>query len=385
MPAAPPYGVLLVSGGMTHQENYGPGFSADPRARIVAVSDVDGVSGRRKELNREFAAQMGVPVIDSLDEALARDDVHLVSVCAAFEPRARAAAKCAAAGKHVYLDKPLATNMPDAERLVEAVRRAGVHNQMFTQIGQPYAQKAMRIVRGGTLGELRAIHCDLMFAKGYPGGAPLGPARKEHYPPRQFTFPDAKREVWTTAVYSLTLIRWLASGRNFRSVYAATANYFFEEHHRHDVEDWGMLSVTLDGGLTATISAGRIGWQSHRGSGPNYLRLFGTKGSVMIDNHAPRFEIASDRLEWSPPARDPFDPMGFWKSTQDRGGVKPRPDWHAPGTIEPLSDQAMFLDAIEQEREAEVTVVDGAAATEVMLGAYQSAATGKRVELPLAR
>ena len=33
MPAAPPYGVLLVSGGMTHQENYGPGFAADPRAR----------------------------------------------------------------------------------------------------------------------------------------------------------------------------------------------------------------------------------------------------------------------------------------------------------------------------------------------------------------
>ena len=291
---APPYGVLLVSGGMTHQENYGPGFAADPRARIVAVTDVEGVSDRRKELNREFAAQMGVPVIASLDQALAREDVHLVSVCAAFEPRARTAAKCAEAGKHVYLDKPLATNMPDADHLVEAVRRAGVRNQMFTQIGQPYAQKAMRVVRGGKLGELRAIHCDLMFAKGYPGGAPLGQPRKEHYPPRQFTFPDAKREVWTTAVYSLTLIRWLAGDRNFRSVYAATANYFFAEHHRHDIEDWGMLSVTLDGGLTATLTAGRIGWQSHRGSGPNYLRLFGTKGSVMIDNHAPRGQILID-------------------------------------------------------------------------------------------
>lgn len=385
MPAAPPYGVLLVSGGMTHQENYGTGFAADSRARIVAVSEVDGASDRRKELNRAFAAELGVPVIDSIDEALARDDVHIVSVCAAFEPRARVAAKCAQAGKHVYVDKPLATNMPDAERLVEAVRRAGVRSQMFTQVGQPYAQKAMRIVRTGKLGELQAIHCDLMFAKGYPGGAPLGQPRKEQYPPRQFTFPDAKREVWTTAVYSLTLIRWLAGGRNFRSVYAATANYFFAEHHSHDIEDWGMLSVTLDGGLTATLTAGRIGWQSHRGSGPNYLRLFGTRGSVMIDGHQPRFEIASDRLDWTPPVRDPLDPMGFWRSTQVRAGARPNPEWFVPRTIEPLSDQAMFLDAIEQGREAEVTVADGAAATEVMLGAYQSAATGKVVELPLAR
>ena len=385
MPALPPYGVLLVSGGMTHQENYGPGFAADPRARIIAVTDVDGVSERRKELNREFANQLSVPVIDSLDDALAREDVHVVSVCAAFEPRARAAAACAKAGKHVYLDKPLATNMADADRLVEAVSRAAVRSQMFTQIGQPYAQKAKRIAGAGVLGELRAIHCDLMFAKGHPGGAPLGQPRKEHYPPRQFTFPDAKREIWTVAVYSLTLIRWLTGGRKFRSVYAATANYFFEEHYRHDVEDFGMLSVRLDGGLTATITAGRIGWQSHRGSGPNYLRLFGTKGSVMIDSHEPRFEIASDQLDWLPPARDPLDPMGFWKSTQDRAGAKPNPEWHVPRTIEPLSDQAMFLDAIEQGKEAEVTVADGAAATEAMLGAYQSAATGKVVELPLPR
>ncbi len=45
------------------------------------------------------------------------------------------------------------------------------------------------------------------------------------------------------------------------------------------------MAVTLYGGITATITAGRIGWQSHRSSGPNFTRLFGTKGSVLIDGH----------------------------------------------------------------------------------------------------
>ena len=44
----------------------------------------------------------------------------------------------------------------------------------------------------------------------------------------------------------------------------------------------------------------------------------------------------------------------------------------------------MFLDSIEQGKESEVTVADGATATEAMLAAYQSAATGEVVSLPLA-
>ncbi len=383
MPPTPPFGVLLVAGSKTHQENYGPGFAADPRARIIAVTDEPGIDSRRAELNRRFAAEMGVPLVPDLDEALARDDVNVVSVCAKFESRARVAARCAAAGKHVYLDKPLATTVEDAAFLVEAVRQAGVRSQMVTHLGAPYAQRAKRVVDAGRLGDLEAIHCDLMFAKGYPGGVPLGKPRQERFPPARFTFPDVKRELWTTAVYSLTLIRWLAGGREFRSVYATTANYFFAEHYRQDVEDFAALAVTLEGGLTATLTAGRIGWQSHPSSGPNFVRLVGSKGGVLLDAHQPRFEIASDQSAWTPPPRDPDDPMGFWKSTQDKAGIRPKPGWYVPETLPARSDQAMFLDAIEQGREAEVTAADGAKATEAMLAAYQSAATGQVVGLPL--
>ena len=374
------YGVLLVSGGMTHQENYGPGFAADPRARVVAVADDPDVDARRVRLNQLLADNMGVPYIPNLDDALGRSDVHAASICSEFERRSQVAVRCAEAGKHLYLDKPMATTREGAESLVDAVEKANVRSQMFTQIGQPYAQRARRIVDSGKLGELQAIHCDLMFAKGHPGTADLTKPRRERYPPARFTFPDAKREIWTTAVYSLALIRWLTR-RDFTSVFATTANYFFEEHQGHDIEDFGALLLTLDGGLTATLTAARIGWRSHRGSGPNLTRLYGTQGGAMIDGHAPRFVLASGSDDWATPRRDPTDPMGFWRSTGQRANIPPKPDWLEPAFTAPISDQAMFLDAIEQGTDAEVTAQDGAAATDALLGAYESAATGNIVQL----
>ena len=383
MPPTPPFGVLLITGAMTHQEDYGRGFQDDPRAQVVGLTDEANINERRARLNRELADAMGIPLLPNLNEALARSDVHLVSVCSEFERRTRVSTLCANAGKHVYVDKPMATLLADATELAETVRRKGLRGQMFTQVGAPYAQRLKGIVESGVLGDIRAIHCDLMFSKGYAGGVPVGQPRKEHYPPRQFTFPDAKREIWTTAVYSLTLIRWLLGGPSFQSVYATSANYFFEEHHRRDVEDFGALAVKLDDGVTATMSAGRIGWRSHSASGPNFTRLIGTKGSVLIDANTPRAEISADVDVWAPPPEDPADPMGFWSSTMERTRARPKPSWFVTPTIPARSDQAMFLDCIEQGKEAQVTISDAAQASEAMLAAYKSAATGKVVALPL--
>jgi predicted dehydrogenase len=73
--------------------------------------------------------------------------------------------------------------------------------------------------------------------------------------------------------------------------------------------------------------------------------------------------------------------MGFWRSTQVRAAIPPKPNAHGPAFEPSLSDQAMFLDSIERGEQAQVSASDGAAATDALLGAYESAATGKLVEL----
>src|SRR5437016_48097 len=94
-----PYGILVVTGSHTHQENYAAAFGADKRCKIVAVADEPDVDRRRRELNERLADVLGVPYIPDLAKALALPDVHIVSICAPPERRGRIAVRCAEAGK----------------------------------------------------------------------------------------------------------------------------------------------------------------------------------------------------------------------------------------------------------------------------------------------
>jgi len=373
-------GVLLVAGGRTHQENFAPLFAADPRCRLIGVTDESDVPPERARWNGRFAGELGLPVLADFDQALARPDVHVASICVEPERRGRVAARAARAGKHLFLDKPLAASVEDARNIVAAVAQAGVRSHMDTLVRTPLADQARRALASGRLGELRAIHCDLLFAKGRAGTAPPGRPRREHFPPRSFTFVDSKREMYTTGVYSLALISWLTR-RPPRRVWAVTANYFFAEHARHDVEDFGLIALTLEGGVTATLTAGRIGWSSDPLAGPNRLLLVGSRASLLLDAYRPRLEIYADEPPWTPPAINPGDPMGFWKSGQMEVNTKPKQSWIVPPSPELPTEAGYFLNCIEGNRESDMPAARAAEGIEVLMAAYRSAATGQVVEL----
>lgn len=380
MQIRPPFGLLLISGAQTHQENYAQMFAADERCRLIGLVDESDVPKRRRELNSQLADELGIPVFDDLDAALRRDDVQLASVCAEPERRGRLAARCALAGKHVYIDKPLAASTEDARAIVDAVETAGVRSQMFSLVRSSAAQRARDVLRDGRLGELAGLHCELMFAKGQGGTADLSLSRHEKAVAERFTFVDSKRELYCVGLYPLVLFQWL-TGSRMNSVYATTSNYFFAEHQRNDVEDFACLLMELEGGVQATIAVGRTGWSSHRGSGIHQVHLVGTDDSITIDAFRPRLEIAGNEPAWTPPEHPhPEDPMGFWSSTQRASGVQPKTDWWP---VEPAaqSDQSFFLDCIEHDQESDVPASLGAHAVEVILAGYRSAAAGQTVAL----
>ncbi|MBM3957725.1 MAG: Gfo/Idh/MocA family oxidoreductase, partial [Gemmatimonadetes bacterium] len=219
------YGVLLIGGNRTHQEGYGRAFAADARCNVVAVADERDIPDYRGGLNRLLASELGVPYIDDLEAALARADVHIVSMCADVERRGRVGVRCAQAGKHVYLDKPLAGSLEDAEAIADAVEKAGVRSQMFTQTSWPWAQAAKAAVDRGAVGRLLAVNADMLMAKGRPGTAPAGLVRKERPTVERYTFVEAKRELFDMGVYSVSLVHWL-TGQRVKTVYGTTGNYF---------------------------------------------------------------------------------------------------------------------------------------------------------------
>ncbi len=377
-----PYGVLLVSGAHTHQEDYAEAFAADPRCRLIAVTDEPDVDTRRHELNHQLARTWNLPYVPDLEQALCRSDVQIASICAPPERRARIAVRCAQAGKHLYLDKPLAPSLQDVRAMVAAVKdcQRPVRTHMFSFLPAPWASRAKRLLQSGWLGELRAIHADVFFAKGHAGTVTKPSVRREEYPPQRHQLTQAKRELDNIGVYPITMIHWL-TGSPFASVRAATANFFFAEHERNDVEDFGLILATLSDDTPVTIAAGRIGWSAHPAGGVHRYILVGSRRTAVIDANRPRLEVYADAPPWTSPPPHPEDPMAFWTSTQREMGGRPKNAWLPLEAS--FSDVRYFLDCLDAGRESEMSIGPAAHATEVLLAGYLSASTGQVVQFPL--
>jgi predicted dehydrogenase len=111
----------------------GTGFWADKiHAATLAehpTAELVGVWGRDLTKAKAVGAQYDVPGFGDLDELLSRVDA--VSVAVPPDVQVGLAVRAAEAGKHLLLEKPIALNLADADRLVGAVREAGVASVVF--------------------------------------------------------------------------------------------------------------------------------------------------------------------------------------------------------------------------------------------------------------
>ena len=380
---SPVYGVLLIGGRRTHLEGYALQFRDDPRCRLIAVADESDVAETRANLNRLLANDLGLPYIPALQEALALDGIDIVCICPEVERRGHIAAQCAKAGKHLYLDKPLAATLDDAQAILEAVESSGVTAQMFTNIHSPWAQAAKQAVDQGMVGDLIAVHADCLFAKGPAGTVPEGFVRQESEGLQRYTFVEAKSELFDIGVYSLALVHWL-TGRQAIQVSGITGNYFFKEHVACGIEDFGALALTLEGGITATVTGGRIGWMSHPAKGPQRAVLVGTNGTLVFDANQRRLEVSASEPSFTSPPIHPLDPMGMWGSTQQEIHAPAKNRWLSIG--DPLernnNDISVFLDCLDNRVEPEITAAVAATLLEVTLAGYASASYEKMISLP---
>ncbi|MGI9334971.1 MAG: Gfo/Idh/MocA family protein [Gammaproteobacteria bacterium] len=375
--------MLLVGGNRTHQETHAICFAADRRCRLSAVTDSPSATPTSRALSQTMARDLGIPFVEDLEVALNRDDVDVVSLCPQMESRGAAGKLCGESGKAIYLDKPLAGNMDDGIAIRDALRQSLAPNQMYSYAGLPWVRSAKACLDSGAIGALRAIHVDVLFAKGRAGSAPAGLVRRERHPPRAYTFVDAKRELFDLGVYSVGLCLWL-SGKRALEVTANTANYFFESHARRDVEDCGAVAMQLEGGVVATATGGRIGYYSHPKGGPHKITLVGSEGTETFDAWTPRIEVSNAEPTPELPPPNPEDPMMMWRSTSTAGGnpiknrwvaMLPEDNWYA-------ADIVQFLDCLDAGTRANITAEEALESLAVLMAAYESAASGRTVSVP---
>ncbi|MDW8043745.1 MAG: Gfo/Idh/MocA family oxidoreductase [Nitrososphaerota archaeon] len=121
---------------------------------VTAVCDVDLV--RAKEVARRFRVER---YLTDYRELLRDGDVDAVTVCTPSTTHARIAVDFLSSGKHVLVEKPMASSVREALEVVEAQRSSGTkvmvgHIERFN----PAVVRAMREIGSGTIGEPLLIY-----------------------------------------------------------------------------------------------------------------------------------------------------------------------------------------------------------------------------------
>jgi predicted dehydrogenase len=127
-----------------------------PGVKIVAVADV---WDQHLELGKKLADAKAFATKD-YHALLARKDVDAVLVGTPDHWHVPVTVDACAAGKHVYVEKPLTHELSEGERVVEAQNR----HKRVVQVGMqqrsmPHLIKAREIIQAGTIGKVIKVHC----------------------------------------------------------------------------------------------------------------------------------------------------------------------------------------------------------------------------------
>jgi len=136
---------------------HGPALARLPdRYRIVAVADTD--AERLFEAEKRFA----VRAYRDVARLFADPAIDLVVVATPNRFHTDHAVDALEAGKHVVVEKPVATSVVDIDRMIEASRRSG---RLFAPFQNrrydPYFQELCRIIDSGELGRIVQVRMAL--------------------------------------------------------------------------------------------------------------------------------------------------------------------------------------------------------------------------------
>jgi predicted dehydrogenase len=147
-----PIGVAVVGAGY-----WGPNlvrnFQGSPKFRLISLCDLD-VS----RAQRVLGAYSTVRATPDLNEVLADPTISAVAIATPAGTHLEVAQAALEAGKHVLVEKPLASTYADGRKLVEKAREHGLtlmcdHTYCYTSA----VQKIREIVRSGELGEVHYL------------------------------------------------------------------------------------------------------------------------------------------------------------------------------------------------------------------------------------
>jgi UDP-N-acetylglucosamine 3-dehydrogenase len=264
-------GVAVVGSGFWGR-NHARVYKELQETDLLAVCDID------TEKARSVASQFGAKPYTSLRRMLQDRNIEAVSVTTWSTSLARVATEAVKAGKHVLVEKPMAANVKQAERLLEAAKKKRVHVSVgFLMRFIPGLQHIKKAVEDKTIGELVCA-----TAK-----------RVSQWPERVGDVGVVK----DTAIHDIDVMLYLFSEDPI-AVYAKTGNM------RHKkFEDYAQIMLTFEEGKTAFIESNWLTPYKTR-----ILIATGTEAIMNLDyiTQELRIEDAKETLQPRYPMQEPL-------------------------------------------------------------------------------
>lgn len=343
--------------------------------------DIAGVATSQAATAQAAAAEIGCAYwTDDYRELLARPEIDAVDICVPNHMHAAIVMAAAAAGKHIYCEKPLAMNVAEAQQMVAAVQQAGVISQLtFNFRFYPAIQRAQQLIAAGFLGRI------FSFRGRYYRSSYIDPKKPLTW--RQQKAIAGGGALFDIGSHILDLLYALLG--EFASVQATMDTLIRQrpaaadstELAPVDVDDIALLHLRTGDGVLGLVEVSRMGTGL---TNDLSLEIFGELGAIRFDAVEPGWLEVYD-------VRDADKPQGGMRGfrkveTVNRYDGQKAPDWSmSPDFVRAHAEcQYQFLRAVAAGRPATPDVADGLHIQAVMAAAEQSALTGQWVDVATA-
>ncbi len=346
-----PVKVGLIGCGQAAVRGHLPALKRVRGAEVVALADLN--PDRLRQVADRFGIERRCANVADL---LEHPGLEAVAVCVPARFHVEVAAAVLEAGKHLFLEKPLALSLPECDRLMETAEGSpGIATVGFNMRWHRLVRQARQLVRAGRLGEVRMIRTGLACRGHNVGSVPEWRKRRVM----------GGGSIVDIAIHDFDLWRFLLDGE-VEEVFAAS---------RPGETDDEVVAVAarMAGGALASSS---------------YVECTAAQYEVEVFGSAGRLALACyrfDGLRVFPLSSSPGDPLTRLRGAAHtlkelprallrRGGVS---DYNASFQ----GEWRHFRDAVRHGTMPECTLADGRRAQEIVLAAVESASTGRPVKV----
>lgn len=338
---------VIGSGGIARRRTIPEGIIPSEHAKLVSVYDID------PKVNKDVADEFGATASGSIEDLL-KSDIDVVYVASPAVNHLQQVIQCARAGKHVLCEKPLGMTVPEAEKMISVCREQGVMlGTGFMMRFLSQHQAALKLIRDGKLG--KCVYGRAQLSCWYP---PIKGAW------RQSPETGGGGSLMDMGSHCIDLLEM------FFGKLKSVSCFINNNVHAYRSEDSAIVSLFFENGAMATVDTY---FCIPDNSSKNILELYGSGGSILARGTIGQ-GAAGEMIAYLEEEAGAYDAVQA-RNAGEGMVINPEP----VNTYRAEIDE--FSMAILEKREPENNVAIGLQSQKVLAACYESARTGKVVQV----